>query len=89
MGNKAHPEGSIAESYIFNECLTFCSMYLSGGETKHNREERNYDGQGYREGLSVFSYNCHLPRKFDYRFRTQAEWHKAHLYVLDNCNETQ
>ena len=26
--NKAHPEGSIAEAYVVNESLTFCSMYL-------------------------------------------------------------
>ncbi|XP_059650484.1 uncharacterized protein LOC132296291 [Cornus florida] len=28
--NKARPEGSIAEAYIDNECVTFCSMYLQG-----------------------------------------------------------
>ncbi|CAN1791692.1 hypothetical protein LINPERHAP1_LOCUS19427, partial [Linum perenne] len=37
--NKAHPEGSIAESYIVNECLTFCSMYLDGIETQFNAPE--------------------------------------------------
>ncbi|WMV33085.1 hypothetical protein MTR67_026470 [Solanum verrucosum] len=26
--NKARPEGSIAEGYIIDECLTFCSMFL-------------------------------------------------------------
>ena len=35
--NKARPEGSIAEGYIVNECLTFYSMYLHGIETKFNR----------------------------------------------------
>ncbi|KAK9287212.1 hypothetical protein L1049_015625 [Liquidambar formosana] len=57
--NPARPEGSIAEGYINNECLTFCSMYLRGVETKFNREERNYDGgQGQHSGgLSVFSQN--------------------------------
>ena len=39
--NKARPEGCIAEAYTFTECLTFCFMYLSGIETKFNREERN------------------------------------------------
>ncbi|KAK9267622.1 hypothetical protein L1049_010053 [Liquidambar formosana] len=57
--NKARPKGSIAEAYINNECLTFCSMYLSGVETRFNREERNYDGgQEQQPGeLSVFSQN--------------------------------
>jgi hypothetical protein len=26
--NKAHPEGSIAEGYILEECMTFCSRFL-------------------------------------------------------------
>ncbi|KAK9944688.1 hypothetical protein M0R45_010246 [Rubus argutus] len=35
--NKAHPEGSIAEGYIIDECLSFCSMYLAGAtESKTN-----------------------------------------------------
>nr|CAD1824795.1 unnamed protein product [Ananas comosus var. bracteatus] len=32
VSNKARPEGSIAVAYIVNECLTFCSMYLQGGD---------------------------------------------------------
>ena len=41
--NKAHPEGSIVEWYIANECLTVCSRYLEGVETKFNRPLRNPD----------------------------------------------
>ncbi|KAL9668754.1 hypothetical protein QQ045_006294 [Rhodiola kirilowii] len=43
VNNKAKPEGSIAEGYVAEECLTFCSRYLSGVETHFNREERNFD----------------------------------------------
>jgi hypothetical protein len=32
--NKAHPEGSIAEGYILEECMTFCSCFLEDIETK-------------------------------------------------------
>ncbi|KAK0588832.1 hypothetical protein LWI29_006026 [Acer saccharum] len=56
--NKAHPEGSIAEGYIVNELLTFCSMYLRGIETKFNRDERNDDGSRSSqnaERISIFS----------------------------------
>ncbi|CAL5322070.1 unnamed protein product [Camellia sinensis] len=55
--NKARPEGSIAEGYIDNEALTFCSMYFNEGETKFNRPERNYDGpiKATQDGnISVF-----------------------------------
>jgi len=47
MRNKAWLEGSIAECYLADECLTFCSMYLCDNETRWNCEEKS-DG-GYRE----------------------------------------
>ncbi|XP_060960875.1 uncharacterized protein LOC115723900 [Cannabis sativa] len=34
--NKNKPEGCIAEGYLANECLTFCSRYIEGVETKIN-----------------------------------------------------
>ncbi|KAM6542385.1 hypothetical protein CsatB_006832 [Cannabis sativa] len=34
--NKSKPEGCIAEGYLANECLTFCSRYMEGVETKIN-----------------------------------------------------
>ncbi|XP_052113845.1 uncharacterized protein LOC127744972 [Arachis duranensis] len=41
---KSRPEGSIAEAYLVEECLTFCSRYLhSGVQTKLNRQPRNND----------------------------------------------
>jgi hypothetical protein len=39
--NRARPEGSIAEAYIADECLTFCSRYLDGVETRFNQEPRH------------------------------------------------
>jgi hypothetical protein len=39
--NRAWPEGSIAEAYIANECLTFCSKYMDDVDTRFNREPRN------------------------------------------------
>ena len=41
--NKACAEGLIAEGYIDNECLMFCSLYYNNTETIWNRPERNYD----------------------------------------------
>ena len=41
--NKAAPEGCIAEWYIMEECLTFCSRYLENIETWFNRPRRNDD----------------------------------------------
>jgi len=54
--NKCHPEGSLAEGYLAEECLTFCSRYLSGIETKFNQPSRNDDNEeGNNESLSIFS----------------------------------
>ncbi|XP_019236073.1 PREDICTED: uncharacterized protein LOC109216379 isoform X2 [Nicotiana attenuata] len=36
------PEGSIAEGYWIEECMTFCSRYLHDVETKLSRPLRNY-----------------------------------------------
>ncbi|GKD92523.1 uncharacterized protein Tco_1372360, partial [Tanacetum coccineum] len=45
--NKSRPEGSIAEGYIVEECLSSCSLYLSPDvETEHNTTSRNYDDGG-------------------------------------------
>lgn len=42
--NKSRPEGSIAEGYLVEECLTFCSRYFhSGVETRFTRITRNSD----------------------------------------------
>ncbi|GKF70729.1 hypothetical protein Tco_0203786 [Tanacetum coccineum] len=43
--NKAKPEGSIAEGYVTEEALTFCSRYLKDDvETRFNRLGRNDNG---------------------------------------------
>uniref|UniRef100_A0A803NJS8 DUF4218 domain-containing protein n=1 Tax=Cannabis sativa TaxID=3483 RepID=A0A803NJS8_CANSA len=79
--NLARPEGSIAEAYIVNEALTFCSMYFRDIETRFNRPDRNQDGvvkQSYNQ-LSVFK---HVGRAFGKQEvivlkpteRKKAEW---------------
>ena len=42
--NKAHPEGSIAEGYILEECMTFCSRFVDGMPTKISQSERHEAG---------------------------------------------
>ncbi|GJX54806.1 hypothetical protein Tco_0283175 [Tanacetum coccineum] len=41
--NKAKPKGSIAESYVAEEALTFSSHYFRDVTTKFNRPDRNVD----------------------------------------------
>jgi len=55
--NKARPDGCIAEAYIAQECLHFCSRYLDGLETRLNRHERNHEGDLHqidKSNLKVF-----------------------------------
>ena len=58
VGNKARPEGSIAEGYVADEALTFCSMYFKGIETRFNRLDRNEDSPYVPRYLTVFQSQC-------------------------------
>ena len=91
MCNKAHPEGSIAEGYIVEECVTFCLRYLHNVETKLNRAERNFDG-GHGEpyiGLSIFRQNGRLFGEALYDELSSNEHMQTHFYVLQNCEEVK
>nr|XP_016455321.1 PREDICTED: uncharacterized protein LOC107779400 [Nicotiana tabacum] len=52
--NNAHPEGSIAEGYLAEESLTFCSRYLKNMSTKFNKPARNDDGSMSYWEMSIF-----------------------------------
>ena len=87
--NKARPEGSIAEGYIDNECLLFCSLYYSEMDTIWNKPDRNYDvvGDSIENIVSVFQpkFRC-LGQAFRDELST-ADWEKIRWYVLNNCVE--
>lgn len=73
--NRTYPEASIANAYILEECMTFCSRYLEDAETKLNRPGRNDDGDntiGRCMGKETYF-------TLDYVTRMQA-----HRYVLFN-----
>ena len=86
--NKCHPEGSIAEGYLAEECLTFCSRYLFGIETKFNRPSRNVDDHDSNgERLSIFTrIGCGNEKEELFCLDNQV-LSQAHRYVLLNCNE--
>lgn len=87
--NKARPEGSIAETHISKEALTFCSMYLNRIDTKFNQKERNDDARPStrKAKLSIFS---QAARPFGGRKQVQLPHsiiNKMHWYILNNCEE--
>nr|XP_015891844.2 uncharacterized protein LOC107426236 [Ziziphus jujuba var. spinosa] len=88
--NKAHPEGSIAEGYVVNEAITYCSIYLHGIETRFNRPERNKDGENQiASTLSVFTQPVNLLGKPQFVELKDDDYKKAHWYILYNCCELQ
>ena len=67
--NRAAPEGSVAEGYIVEECLTFCSRYMEGVETIFNQPTKTIEES--TGVVSIVTLN-------------NREWTQAHRYVLFN-----
>ncbi|XP_060974580.1 uncharacterized protein LOC133039684 [Cannabis sativa] len=85
--NKSKPEGCIVEGYLADECLTFCSRYMEGVETKFNRQPRNYsNSEQNREMLPIFQTTGRHLGKIDTKTLDEDTKTKAHRYVLFNCN---
>lgn len=90
MRNKAQPEGSMAEGYLMQEILTFCSRYLDSIETKWNRPRRVDDAH-----ISGMDPQSRLAKLFprvgkpiggsSYFVLTASEKMQAHRHVLTNC----
>ncbi|XP_077247212.1 uncharacterized protein LOC143886926 [Tasmannia lanceolata] len=85
--NRSSPEGSIAEGYLAEECLTFCSRYLEGVESKLNRPVRNDEDAHVEmeEGFSIFSLAGRPLGEVKSCPLDQTTIEQAHRYVLFNC----
>ena len=72
-----------------NEVLMFCSMYLTGIETRFNRSERNEDRFEHRvQGcLSIFSQQARPLGSRQHLQFSKDELTKAHWYIMNNCPE--
>ena len=83
--NRAHPEGSIAEGYIADECLTFCSRFIRGlnksssTSVNTNLEEENYLFDSLGDAIGSVQ-----DVKFDGKTLIQA-----HRYVLRHIDELE
>ena len=84
--NKARPEGSIAEAYVADEALTFCSRYMEDVETRFNRLPRNVgfsDQSAYT--VDVFGHGVNLIGAYDYYYSNEID--QLVWYVLNNCDQ--
>jgi len=92
--NRNYPEGSIAEAYLVEECLTLCSRYLHGGvKTRFNRRPRNndeYDSINAQSSSLFPNTGCPLgAKKSDPIVLDDMSLNQAHIYLLNNCDEVQ
>lgn len=83
---RSHVEGSIAEGYLFEESLNFCTRYLDG-ETQLNLA-RN-DGGLDDDTISFF---CNIGRGLAGKRIVMLDnktWLQAHRYVLFNYDNIE
>ncbi|GJV58912.1 transposon, En/Spm-like protein [Tanacetum coccineum] len=86
--NKAQPEGSIAEGYIKEECLTFCARYFEGVETFMNRPRRN-DGIIPTKEMYMLNSGGRKLGKVEIVELDGTLFAQAHRYVLLNHPKIQ
>jgi len=79
--NRAQPEGSMAEGYIAQECITFCSRYFEGVETVFNRPQRNDDSIP-NEGMYLFDTGGQPKGQVVMAEMDELSLKQAHRYVL-------
>ncbi|KAG8493340.1 hypothetical protein CXB51_010684 [Gossypium anomalum] len=80
--NKRYPEGSIAEGYLAEECMTFCSRYLKDVKTRLNRPNRNVGLNDHNlvETYLFQSYGEPIG-KVEIAELDDISWIQAHRYV--------
>lgn len=88
--NKAHPEGSIAEGYILEECMTFCSRFVDGMPTKISQSERHEDGGADEPptGITIISTVDNSKKGFSREQLSLPEVHDMRHFIITNCEET-
>lgn len=76
--NPARPEGCIAESYLAEECMEFCSAFLKKTTNVEDKLDRNteYENSCILEGRAI---SASIPFTL-----TEMEKNIAHLAVIQN-----
>lgn len=76
--NPARPEGCIAESYLADECMKFCSEFLKTTTNVEEKDERNtdYESQSILEGRPISAGTSFTLSDMDKKI--------AHLAVIQN-----
>lgn len=88
MKNKAQPEGSIAEGYCMEECLTFCSRFIEG-TTRFTRPSRNPGPSDEIANMYLFDTAGEPIGKSTVVNLDKQLLVQAHRYVLRHCDELE
>ncbi|XP_074274227.1 uncharacterized protein LOC141598345 [Silene latifolia] len=93
--NRGRPEGSIAEGYLIEECMNFCSRYVDGGKTRDNRSTVDMSANETQVLESTIFTSCGHPlggkkqrngRVFTLDAKVAAQ---AHRYALFNSDSQE
>jgi len=86
--NKAHPEGSIAEGYISEECMTFCSRFLEDIDTKLDRPTRHERCRVNEPpaGHSIFGSIDYSKKGCKIEPISRSDMLRMRHYILSNCD---
>jgi len=87
--NRARPKGSIAEAYIANEALTFCSSYMEDVVTRFNRDDEKWHHGATDGDLPIFQHGVKLLGANRQTYLDDKEFHKICWYVLNNSEEVE
>nr|XP_023893433.1 uncharacterized protein LOC112005415 [Quercus suber] len=92
--NRAAPEGSIADGYYMEECLTFCARYMEGVETIFNRPTRLIEGST-GPVLSMELMNIELSQAHRYILFSSKEitkfidWLRHHVVTMTDADRAR
>jgi hypothetical protein len=90
MRNQARPEGSIAEAYVANEALTFCSRYFATDDVARqlNQVGRNRECWFVCRWNILFQSQCSITwGRTTYWLRSKYD--KVVWYVPSNCEDVK
>ena len=86
--SRARPEGSMAEGYVAEECITFCSRYFEGVQTPFNHGQQNDENILGKRKYLLNSSNRALG-KVECVELDDKSLAQAHRYVLLNHEKIQ
>jgi hypothetical protein len=87
--NKAHPEGSIAEGYTLEECMTFCYRFVEDIETKLDRPMRHERSVVNEQpaGSNILGSIDYSKKSYKLRHLPKSEMLRMRHYIMANCDE--